>query len=312
MTRPISRPNPSPHSTHSVHDARLQSLLDPPIASSGLNGGTELIDTRQHQHTQAHAIGEYAKRVQRIRHSDVHAFTLMGQRYVMKFSRPIDRSRRRAWASSALCGALFGTLPSPKRLLPGDLHHEARRLRMLRQKGVRVPKVHLTTDHHMILEYSGETIESHLATLPPDNQRTQLLYRVVNDLIEFHHAGHWHGGAQVRNLTLKEGNIYRIDFEEQIGDALPLPFAQAFDVLLAFNSLIDHLHGDHHQLGVELLSHYLENTRSDEVLRTLKRLEYWLGFLRRIEPRLSHRLRKKRDLQRARKFAWILNGALVR
>lgn len=258
----------------------------------------------------ADALKAYSHTATRIRHTkDVHVLTLMGQRYVMKFRRPADRTRIRVWATSALCGALFGQLPKPKRLLPGCIQHEASRLRTLRKQGVRVPKVHLETNDHLILEHCGETVETLLKNAP-DAQRTELLRIAVDDLIEFHQAGHWHGGAQVRNLTLKNGQVYRIDFEEQLGAALPLPYAQAFDVLLAFTSMIDYLHGDRTRLGVTLLSRYLKQTSSAEVITTLARLDHWFKYFQRLEPGLPGKLRNKRDLKRTRTFARVLNGAL--
>lgn len=291
-------------------DATLKNLVDHAIANPCLKNENALINPARDQTAHADALDEYTGRIKTIRKSDVHMFTLKGQHYVMKFNRPAERTRRRAWASSALCGALFGKFPSPRRLLPGDVRHEASRLRTLGQQGVRVPHVYLVTDDHLVLEHSGENIERTLKSLTSDKQRTQLLWQVVNDLIEFHRAGHWHGGAQIRNLTLKNGSIYRIDFEEQVGAALPLPYAQAFDVLLAFNSLVDHLHDDDPTLGVKLLTHYLDHAHSPQVIKTLQRLEYWLDRILRIEPCLTQRLRAKPDVQRTRKFASILNGSL--
>lgn len=300
MTAPDPRQNDF---ARTPRDALSASILDP-LVQSPAQGALTLVDPKK-------ALTAYSDSAIQIRHSkDVHVLTLMGQRYVMKFRRPRDRSHIRAWASSALCGALFGTFPKPKRLLPGGIHHEARRLRTLRKHGVRVPKVHLITDDHLILEHCGETLETLLKSAS-DKDRSELLWATVDDLIKFHQAGHWHGGAQVRNLTLKKGFIYRIDFEEQVGSALPLPYAQAFDVLLAFNSLVDYLHDDRIRQGVTLLTHYLKHTPSSEVIDTLARLNHWLRFFRHLEPKLPNTLRHKRDLQRTRTFAWMLNGALT-
>lgn len=266
--------------------------------------------TEQHDPAVA-ALREYAENADQFRTDDVHIFTLKNRRYVMKFDRPMGRTRRRAWASAALCGILFGKFPRPQHLLPGGIRHEAQRLRTLRKHGVRVPKVHLVTDDHLILEHSGETVETLLKTSTEADERTRLLWAVVDDLIDFHLAGHWHGGAQVRNMTLKDGVIYRIDFEEQIGTAFPLPFAQAFDVLLAFNSMVDYFHGNSHALGTKLLTHYLDQTRSEQVIKILAKLDNWLKHFHHLEPRLPRPLRKKRDVQRTQTFAWILNSAIT-
>lgn len=272
---------------------------------------SHIVGTTQYREPQVDTLLRHVEKAAAIRKSDVHMFTVMDRRYVVKFDRPGDRSYRRAWASAVLCAVLFGRFPSPKRLLPGNVRHEALRLRKLGEQGVRVPKVYLVGNDHVVLEHSGETVETVLKKLRPGKQKTQFLWTVIDDLIEFHLHGHWHGGAQVRNLTLKNGLIYRIDFEEQIGAALPLPLAQAFDVFLAFNSIMSHLHDDQQEIGVQLLSHYLGRVRSAQVVQVLKRLKYWLNHLRRIEPYLGSRLRGKHDLQRSKKFSLILNEALA-
>lgn len=45
-------------------------------------------------------------------------------------------------------------------------------------------------------------------------------------------------GAQVRNVTLRDGRLWRIDFEENIGGALSLPLAQAYDLYQTLASLV--------------------------------------------------------------------------
>ncbi len=227
----------------------------------------------------------------------------------MKFARPDSRPRSLAWAGAALCGALCGRFPAPSQLLANGIRDEARRLRDLRERGVRVPRVHLVADECLVLEDCGETVEGLLGALPP-RERVLLLWSVADDLAGFHREGHWHGGAQLRNLTLKDGAIYRIDFEENIGAALPLELAQAYDVLLAFNSMIDHLDGDH-ALGERLLAHYLARVRSEPVVEALERVERWLAGLLRIDPYLPPRLRRKSDLRRTREFSRILAEAMA-
>ena len=45
------------------------------------------------------------------------------------------------------------------------------------------------------------------------------------------------GGAQIRNITLREGELWRIDFEENIGSALSRPLTQAYDLFQMLASI---------------------------------------------------------------------------
>lgn len=287
------------------------SFQEPPQARAPgtCSARKELFVARQHLSTSASTLRAHAEKIAAARSDDIHTFEFCGQRYVLKHSRTVRHAHLRAWASAMLCAALFREFPSPQRLRIRDVHHEARRLQHLDSQGVRVPQIHLVTDDYIILEHCGQNVETLLTTMPP-HRREPLLWSVVDDLAEFHRAGHWHGGAQVRNLTVKAGSIYRIDFEENVGAALSLPLAQAYDVLLAFSSIADRLEDGGNAAGVRLLTHYLDRVRSDQVVDSLKRFEYWLSHLGRIEPYFHHRLARKRDVRRTRKFARMLTGAL--
>lgn len=253
-------------------------------------------------------LASYAGQLAAQRHGGVHIFEFNGCRYVVKCQRSKRGARLRACLSAALCGMLFGVFPSPGRLRTGGIQQEAQRLRALRAHGCAVPEVYQLTADHLLFEYCGPTVEALLGELR-GAQRNDLLLAAVDDLAEFHRRGHWHGGAQLRNLTMKQGRLYRIDFEENTGVALPLPLAQAYDVLLAFNSMMDYLDGDR-QFGARLLARYLHLAGSTQVVESLRRLEYWLRRIGRIERWLGTRLRRNRDLQRALMFASILDIAL--
>ncbi len=254
-------------------------------------------------------LAAYAERTIAVRRAVVHNFTLDGRDYVIKFARRAHRARYQTWASAALCGALTGRFPDPQQMLPNSILDEAERLQDLYAQGMRVPQVYAASEDYLVLEDCGESVEAVLNTESSERRR-MLLWAVAHDLASFHRAGHWHGGAQVRNLTLRDRTIYRIDFEENVGAVLPLPLAQAYDVLLAFNSMVDHLDDDH-ALGVQLLRHYLEHVDSEDVVQSLKRLRRWLSRLQAFERLLNQRLREKQDLQRTRAFTRILTRALA-
>src|SRR5690606_35164898 len=89
----------------------------------------------------------------------------------------------------------------------------------------------------LVLEHVGADLAGVLRHGDP-GQREHWVRSLAIDLAQFHAAGHWHGGAQVRNITLRGGELWRIDFEENIGGALSLPLAQAYDLFQLVSSLL--------------------------------------------------------------------------
>lgn len=176
--------------------------------------------------------------------AEPHSRTLViehgGQRYVAK--RLAERPRRliqtlfMRWLVKQITGQ-----PLPLRTLAlseaaSTMDYEARRLETLAAAGVRVPRVAHKTSEYLLLEHRGTVVASLLEKWSPDTWRTELT-RMARELGDFHAAGLWHGGAQIKNVTLQDGVFTRIDFEENFGEFLPLPVTQATDLLLFLNSI---------------------------------------------------------------------------
>jgi len=89
----------------------------------------------------------------------------------------------------------------------------------------------------LVLEHVGQDMADLIRHASPE-QRTHWVREVALDLAQFHTQGHCHGGAQIRNVTLRDDLLWRIDFEENIGGALSLPLAQAYDVYQTLSSLL--------------------------------------------------------------------------
>lgn len=172
--------------------------------------------------------------------SRARLFEHNGQRYVVK--RLADQSRGlmqilfMRWLVKRITGQ-----PLPLRTLAlnqaaGGMDYEAKRLIDLAAKGVRVPQVALVMPEFFVLDYCGTVIATLLESWEADTWRRELV-RQAQELGEFHAAGHWHGGAQIKNVTLQDGQAYRIDFEENFGEYLPLAASQAADLVLFLNSI---------------------------------------------------------------------------
>lgn len=250
-----------------------------------------------------------------------------GQSYVVKYRRRGYARHVRSWLVSAGCAILFCRFVRPARLRAGDIAHEARRLRQLYGQGVRVPRVFLQTADYLVLEFCGEDLTRRLQAASPAEKRV-LLGRVFDELAAFHRGGHWHGGAQVRNLTMsggRSGQIHRIDFEEAAGEALPLALMQAYDLILTLHSVVDHLaDGDDGASGtsgtnatggtngvaqgLSLLQGYFRQAPSAEVAQALRRLARVTDGLLGLEPMLRRQAQKHKDIRRSLALARLLRA----
>lgn len=172
------------------------------------------------------------------------------------------------------CKLFLGEFPRPGVLLRNGLAYEAERLRRLAEAGCRVPEIWASAPDLLVLEDVGEDFADLIRHAAPA-QRARWVRDLAADLAGFHAQGHWHGGAQIRNVTLRDGLLWRIDFEENIGSALSLPLTQAYDVyqllssLLGLRKLND---ADPVGLGKQLLNAYFEAYRAPQVRAQLTRL----------------------------------------
>jgi tRNA A-37 threonylcarbamoyl transferase component Bud32 len=121
--------------------------------------------------------------------------------------------------------------------------------------------------------------------------RMALIERIAEDLSQFHGAGHWHGAGQLRNMTLLNGRLYRIDFEEDLEGVLPLPYRQALDVFLAAFSLAHHrnLEGEDQKEALirRLVESWKQSLKADPAVHAFDRMTQALRLPSALAERLS-------------------------
>jgi tRNA A-37 threonylcarbamoyl transferase component Bud32 len=179
---------------------------------------------------------------------------------------------------SWLCGLLMGQRPSPQCLLKNTLQDEADRLIRLKEAGSSVPNVWYQAPDVLVLEYVGQDMPYLIRMATPEG-RLKLMSLAAQELAHFHRAGFVHGGAQLRNLMIHDdGTATRIDFEENIGEALSLPLAQAYDVFQMLSSMAG-LRGhefsptERQALCHQLLTVYLRANPDPQVRASLTAIE---------------------------------------
>lgn len=230
---------------------------------------------------------------------------LDGEMFVVKRERGswwghIDYALRyiRAAGLAVFCKVLLGEFPSPSVLLRNGLSYETERLVYLNRIGCAVPAVWRSAPGLLVLEHVGVDLADLIRNGTPE-YRLALTLAAGQDLAAFHRRGLWHGGSQIRNLTVRDGRLWRIDFEENIGDALSLPLAQAYDLfqmlasLLSLRALSPTVM---HDLGRQMLEHYFHANPSDEIRFHLMRISRLLDIVSMILHPLLGRL-PWRDVQ---------------
>ena len=211
------------------------------------------------------------------RRSRTVAFEHAGQRYVAKRLAEKPRKLLQTLFMRWLVKRLTGQ-PLPMRTLAlsqaaGGMDFEARRLTTLAAAGVRVPRVALVTPEFFVLDYCGTVVATLLESWTPAIWRHELP-RLAGELGEFHQAGLRHGGAQIKNITLQDGLSYRIDFEENFGEFLPLTATQAADLVLFLNSISlagPIVESEARQLMPELLDRYFAANPNPEIKQIIRR-----------------------------------------
>jgi len=239
---------------------------------------------------------------------------LHGQRYVIKWAEVKPWARLRSWLAALVCWIALGERVAPAALRAGNIKDEAERLRLLLEAGRRVPPVYLQEDDGLILGWVGESLDTVLARLNPA-EKIVLFTRVLDDLADWHAHGLWHGGAQLRNVTLYQDEIYRIDFEERHGMVLSPAAVRAYDLLLFLGDALSLLQ-DAHVMGegCALLQRYLAQVAPEDCaplqgkLKRLTRVLQLLVWVDRICPRLTHRRDKQRVVRFARVARAVLDG----
>lgn len=158
------------------------------------------------------------------------------------------------------------------------LAFEHQRLCSLAAAGERVPRVLAFDGETLMTDDVGITLDYALFLREPQ-ERLSLMCAAAADLAGFHARGHWHGGAQARNITWDGERFARLDFEERLVPGLPLAMAQRYDVLqlmLSLARLIQPLGpGAVHAV---LRAYAAEQAAQGEALR---------GFIVRLLPRLQ-------------------------
>lgn len=127
----------------------------------------------------------------------------------------------------------------PARPVGDNVRFESGMLRRMAEIGVPAPIVLHVERDYFVMSDAGRTLETALREEP--GRADAYLADAVRALRRFHDKGFAHGGTQIKNLTVKDGKIHFIDFEENIPGERVDAF-QLRDLFLFLLSLERHGH----------------------------------------------------------------------
>ena len=85
---------------------------------------------------------------------------------------------------------------------------EAKKLRALRENGLNVPEVLYETENYFVLEYVGRNLVDVLAGESDTAKKYTYLEQALSKLRALHEKRFIHGGSQIKNFTVRNGDIY--------------------------------------------------------------------------------------------------------
>lgn len=212
----------------------------------------------------------------------------------------------RSWRKSASIWlfAHFVGVPVPWRAVRQTdgaelLAYEHQRLLALAAAGEHVPPVLAFDGFTLTTGDIGDTLD-HLLHRLPGAERLSLMCAASADLAAFHTRGHWHGGAQTRNLTWNGEHFARLDFEERLRPGMALALVQVYDALQLLLSLARYLQPLGPDAVRAVLQAYADAGTGGPALRDfIAHLLPRLGRVSRLAA-LSSRLDGSRELMRLR------------
>ena len=221
--------------------------------------------------------------------NSVRIVEIGGRRVVVKRRHPTVSSRLiyllryvRSWTLALICRVTLGEWPSARVLLKNGVDEEAVRMAALYQAGCHVPEILHHEPGLLVISYAGQDMPYILRISQSAQERLVWVQQLAQDLALFHQSGHVHGGAQIRNVMWQDGVFTRIDFEENIGEAMSRPLGQAYDVYQMISSMAGMRGIPVSELPVlceTLLQAYRVSNPDQAVLHQLNRMGRAMGAL---------------------------------
>lgn len=240
----------------------------------------------------------------------VVAFHWNDQLFYLKKAGRSAHSSVKAYISMIFCGLIFRKKFTKESLQQGDIHDESLRIQQLQASGILVPSIETENERYIVLDDAGTPLE-HLIDIATDADKINWYRRAVTELAMLHQKHQWHGGAQLRNHSVKNDTIYRIDFEEKFGDVLPQDVVGAYDLFLLLGDILSRMdEKEYLEQGMQLVATYKSVSGRSDVIQRLSRLMWIQRMLQGMAKVLGNKIRQSRDAKRALRFFNVIQAYL--
>lgn len=209
--------------------------------------------------------------------SEIFSIEFENQKYWVKKARQTKPNKIQSLFYKFLPFELL--IPSLEKSAKEALEHETAKLELFRNNGINAPKVVYKCDEFFILEDVGVAIHT-LIRHQSITQEQMYFYidKVLEHLATIHKKNLFHGGAQTRNFTYKNENVFAIDLEESFSsrvDVRTLKFRDFLLLLLSFGKIKAAFDLDY----TYIIEKYIALTGNKEINNDLKRLARKISFL---------------------------------
>lgn len=145
--------------------------------------------------------------------------------------------------------------------------------------GIKAANVVGRNNVFFVLEDSGTNVYHYLKRKEVDEkEKAQLLNETVKLLAKIHNNDFYHGGAQIRNFTHRNGEVYTIDLEDSFDSRIDLKTLQFRDLLLFLLSLLKLKNRFVFDFN-EVIYCYMDLTENRDFIDRLQKVSRKLSFL---------------------------------
>lgn len=223
------------------------------------------------------SLEELAREEYQRNENEIFSIVYNGEKYWVKKARPTSSTKLHKFFY-----ALFSfdvLIPSQTKSGQETIVHETSKLNLFRDKGIHTPAVIYQCKDFFILEDCGETLNT--LTRNKSITKEQMYYyvdKLLLELAKIHNEDLFHGGAQTRNFTYKNGHVYAIDLEESFDSNIDISVLQFRDVLLLLLSFVK-IKASFDLDYMYIIQKYVSLTNNPLIIKKLKKLANKISWL---------------------------------
>ncbi len=198
-------------------------------------------------------------------------------------------------------------LPVQNKSSEETVFFETNKLIKFKKLGIKTPEVIGRNEDFFVLEDCGKNVNSYIRKR--DIKKDKMYYfidKLIIQLANIHNNNEFHGGAQARNFTYKDGEIFVIDLEDSFKKDTDLKLLQFRDLVLFLLSLTKTRAS--YELDFKyIINKYIKLSKNDDFIQKLNTMAKKISYLIYISELKFINKILGRDLKIFFKFFKILN-----